>query len=104
MINNTIDKKEANKIFKNAVEKECGDSIEKINTAIRKSAEHCEDYIEIFESVTMGLVFRVENEMFVINNLSEYKKLVHYYRKFGYTVVVENEEDKRRSLKITISW
>ena len=103
MINNTIDKKEANKIFKNAVEKECGDSIEKINTAIRKSAEHCKDYIEIFESITMGLVFRVENEMFSIN-LSEYKKLVRYYRKFGYTVVVENEEDKRRSLKITISW
>ena len=103
MINNTIDKKEANKIFKNAVEKECGDSIEKINTAIRKSAEHCTDYIEIFESITMGLVFRVENEMFAIN-LSEYKKLVRYYRKFGYTVVVENEEDKRRSLKITISW
>lgn len=103
MINNTIDKKEANKIFKNAVEKECGDSIEKINTAIRKSAEHCKDYIEIFESITMGLVFRVENEMFAIN-LSEYKKLVRYYRKFGYTVVVENEEDKRRSLKITISW
>lgn len=103
MINNTIDKKEANKIFKNAVEKECGDSIEKINTAIRKSAEHCKDYIEIFESVTMGLIFRVENEMFSIN-LEEYKKLVRYYRKFGYTVVVENEEDKRRSLKITISW
>ena len=103
MINNTIDKKEANKIFKNAVEKECGDSIEKINTAIRKSAEHCKDYIEIFESITMGLVFRVENEMFAIN-LSEYKKLVRYYRKFGYIVVVENEEDKRRSLKITISW
>ena len=37
MINNTIDKKEANKIFKNAVEKECGSSIEKINDAIRKS-------------------------------------------------------------------
>ena len=103
MNNNTIDKKEANKIFKNAVEKECGDSIEKINTAIRKSAEHCKDYIEIFESVTMGLIFRVENEMFSIN-LEEYKKLVRYYRKFGYTVVVENEEDKRRSLKITISW
>lgn len=103
MINNTIDKKEANKIFKNAVEKECEDSIEKINTAIRKSAEHCKDYIEIFESVTMGLIFRVENEMFSIN-LEEYKKLVRYYRKFGYTVVVENEEDKRRSLKITISW
>lgn len=104
MINNTIDKKEANKIFKNAVEKECGDSIEKINNAIRKAAERCKDYIEIFESPTMGLVFRVENEMFVINNLSEYKKLVRYYRKFGYTVVVENEEDKRLSLKITISW
>ena len=44
-----------------------------------------------------------QNEMFV-NNLAEYKKLIHYYRKFGYTVVVENEEDKRRSLKITISW
>ena len=41
--------------------------------------------------------------MFSIN-LEEYKKLVRYYRKFGYTVVVENEEDKRRSLKITISW
>lgn len=103
MINNTIDKKEANKIFKNAVEKECGDSIEKINTSIRKAAERCKDYIEIFESPTMGLIFRVENEMFDIN-LSEYKKLVHYYRKFGYTVVVENEEDKRLSLKITISW
>lgn len=103
MINNTIDKKEANKIFKNAVEKECGSSIEKINDAIRKAAERCKDCIEIYESPTLGLRFRVEDEDVVIN-LSEYKKLVHYYRKFGYTVEVENENDRRRILKITISW
>ena len=68
MINNTIDKKDANKIFKNAVEKECGSSIEKINNAIRKSAERCKDYIEIFESPTIGLILKVEGEDRVIIN------------------------------------
>ena len=103
MINNTIDKKEANKIFKNAVEKECGSSIEKINNAIRKSAELCKDCIELIETPYMGLMLKVENYKEFID-ISEYKMLVHYYRKFGYTVEVENEKDRIRLLKIIISW
>ena len=103
MINNTIDKKEANKIFKNAVEKECGSSIEKINNAIRKSAENCKYFIELIETPYMGLMLKVEDYKEFID-ISEYKQLVHYYRKFGYTVEVENEKDRRRILKITISW
>ena len=100
MINNTIDKKRANKIFKNAVEKDCGSSIEKINTAIRKAAEHCKDSIKIFQCDTGLLIEDGGGSIYS----SDYKKLVHYYRKFGYTVEVQNENDRWHDLKIIISW
>lgn len=102
-MDNTIDRKEANKIFKNAVEKRYKDSIKKINEAIKIAANNCNNYLE-FKEDRHQLV--IHGDRYQVDYPFCSDPIIHYYKKFGYTVEREKIDSYsyEKAYKITISW